>query len=143
MKSVLDETNITLNCVFANKAEAIKTAGQILVDNGYVSEEYIGDMLKREEIVTTYVGNHVAIPHGTSESAEKINYSGISIVQVPEGVPFDDELAYIVIGIAGKNNEHLDILSKIAHVCLDEDNIKFMKNAKTKKEIVDLFREQL
>ena len=61
-KSIFNEDNIRLNASFATKEEAIRAAGQILVDNGYVKEEYIDDMLKREEVVSTYIGNHIAIP---------------------------------------------------------------------------------
>ena len=61
-KSIFNEDNIRLNAAFATKEEAIRAAGQILADNGYVKEEYIDDMLKREEVVSTYIGNHIAIP---------------------------------------------------------------------------------
>ncbi|MFM1651575.1 PTS sugar transporter subunit IIA [Brevibacillus sp. B_LB10_24] len=140
MKSVFDENNIRLNAAFANKEEAIEAAGRILVDNGYVAEEYISDMLKREEIVTTYMGNHVSIPHGVSDSESRIMHSGISFIQVPEGVRFDEEnIAYLIIGIAGKQNEHLEILSNIAIVCSELSNIEKLKNAATKQEIMGLF----
>ncbi|MBS4206616.1 PTS sugar transporter subunit IIA [Bacillus sp. FJAT-50079] len=144
MKSIFDEKNIQMNASFNNKTEAIKAAGEILVNNDYVTEDYILDMLQREEIMSTYMGNHVSIPHGVNESQSKIKRSGISFVQVPEGVSFgEDKLAYIIIGIAGKENEHLEILSNIALVCSELDNIEILKNAETKEEIIELLKGAL
>lgn len=140
MKTIFDEKNIQLNASFTNKEEAIDAAGRILVDNGYVSEAYVSDMLEREKILTTYMGNNVSIPHGVSGSESKIMHSGISFIQVPEGIHFsEDNIAYIIIGIAGKGNEHLEILSNIAIVCSEMENIEKLKTAKSKKEITDFF----
>lgn len=140
-KSIFNEDNIRLNASFARKEEAIRAAGQILADNGYVKEEYIDDMLKREEVVSTYIGNHIAIPHGIVKSEERIMASGISFIQVPEGVNYEGKTANVIIGIAGKNNEHIEILGDIAVACSDLDNVEKLRNAKTKEEILNVFKD--
>lgn len=138
MADILKKDNIILNAEFKNKTEAIQQAGKILLQQGYVTEQYIELMLKREESVSTYIGNNLAIPHGTENSNEEIIKSGISIIQVPDGVDFgSNNLAYIVMGIAGKDNTHLDMLSEIALICSEEENIINMKEAQNKEDIID------
>ncbi|WP_343119298.1 PTS sugar transporter subunit IIA, partial [Clostridioides difficile] len=97
-----------------SKEEAITLAGRKLVENGYVKEEYIPAMLEREKVMTTYMGMGVAIPHGVNEAKKEILSSGIVILQFPNGIDFDGEKAYLLIGIAGVGDEHLEILSNIA-----------------------------
>ncbi|WP_080872731.1 PTS sugar transporter subunit IIA [Oceanobacillus timonensis] len=139
MKKIFNEKNIILNASFTDKKEAIKAAGQILVDHGYVNTAYIDDMLKREEVTSTYIGNHVSIPHGVEDSQNKIIQSGISFIQVPKGVSFGEgKKAYVIIGIAGKGDEHLDILSNIALVCAEGENIEKMRRASSKEDIMNL-----
>lgn len=140
MLDVLTENNIILNSSFKNKNEAIIKSGEILVNNGYVDKAYINSMLERDKDVSVYIGNNVAIPHGMPDSEQYIFKSGISIVQIPDGIKFDTEDAYVVIGIAGKNNTHMEILEKIALVCMEEENIEKIRVAKTKKEILDIFK---
>lgn len=136
---LLHEKNILLNQHFNSKEEAIKKAGELLLNGNYVKENYIEKMLERENISTTYIGNNIAIPHGTSESQKEILKSGISIIQIPEGVSFGHDIAKVVIGIAGKGNTHLGLLSNIAIICSEMDNVDKIVNAKTKKEIFELF----
>ena len=141
MSSILNPNNILLNQKVHNKEEAIRLAGQILVDQGYVDADYIEKMLERETISSTYMGNFVAIPHGTEDAKQSVKASGISIVQVPEGVDFGKGVVKVLFGIAGKDNEHLEILSNIAIVCSDEANVLKIVNASTKEEILALFEE--
>ena len=116
----LKKQDIRLGQEISNKEEAIRKAGEILVENGYVDADYIPAMLEREEIVSTYMGNFIAIPHGTDEAKKSIKSTGISIIQIPGGVSFSkpedtkDKMVFIVFGIAGKDGEHLELLSKIA-----------------------------
>lgn len=139
-RKILNEANILLNQSFKNVEEAIVASGQILVDKGYVTKDYIDQMLERNQRLPVYVGNHVAIPHGLEESRGAIKESGVSIVQVPEGVAFPDgEIAYVFIGIAGKDNSHLEILSVITSSLIDEENVERICKAATAKEIMDVF----
>lgn len=141
-KEVLSKDNIKLNVSLSGKEEAIRYTGSILVDGGYVDEGYIDKMLEREELTSTFMGNSLAIPHGTEDAKKNVLETGISVVTVPDGVDFGGgNIAKILIGIAGKGNEHLEILSNIAIVCSEEENIDKILNATTEEEILDLFSE--
>ncbi|MBP3950980.1 PTS sugar transporter subunit IIA [Bacillus suaedae] len=140
-KEILAVENIELNVSVKDKEEAIRKTGQILVDKGYVEPSYIEKMLEREELTTTYMGNFVAIPHGTEDAKKAVIESGLSIVQVPEGVSFNGEIVKVLIGIAGKGDEHLEILSQIAIVCSEEENVNQIVEAKSAAEILNLFNE--
>ncbi|ANB61162.1 PTS sugar transporter subunit IIA [Anoxybacteroides amylolyticum] len=140
--SVLTKENIVLGAEVGNKEEAIRLAGKVLVDHGYVDEVYIDKMFEREALTSTYMGNFIAIPHGTEEAKALVKKAGLSFIQVPNGVDFGaGNIVKILIGIAGKDNEHLEILSKIALVCLEEENVEKMIQATTKEEILELLNE--
>ena len=139
---VLAKENIVLQAAMNNKEDAIRFTGDVLVKRGYVEPSYIEKMLEREELTSTYMGNFVAIPHGTEDAKESVKESGISIVQVPGGVDFGNgNIVKLLIGIAGKNNEHLDILSQIAIVCSEEENVEKIIHAASAEEILALFEE--
>ncbi|AMA51116.1 PTS sugar transporter subunit IIA [Bacillus inaquosorum] len=139
---VLAKENIKLNQTVSSKEEAIKLAGQTLIDNGYVTEDYIGKMFEREETSSTFMGNFIAIPHGTEEAKREVLHSGISIIQIPDGVEYGEgNTAKVVFGIAGKNNEHLDILSNIAIICSEEENIERLISAKSEEDLIAIFNE--
>ena len=115
MACIFDEDNIQLNIQFDNKYDAIKEAGKILLNRDCIEPEYIDAMIEREDKVSVYIGNGVAIPHGVGGSEKYIKKSGLSFLQIPEGIDFGDgKIAYLVIGIAGVDGEHLDILANIA-----------------------------
>lgn len=140
--SILKSENILLNKSINNKTEAIKVTGQILVNQGYVKQDYIEEMLKREELSSTYMGNYLAIPHGTEEGKSSVVKSGLSVVQVPDGVDFGGgNIVKLLIGIAGKDNEHLELLSQIAIVCSEEENVEKLVQAKSEDEIIRLLGE--
>lgn len=111
------------------KEEAIRAAGQLLAKLGYVEESYIDAMLEREKLVTTYMGLGVAIPHGTSQAKGTVKKSGIVLMQYPQGVDFGEEKAYLVFGIAGVGDGHLDLLGDISNVLDDEEALEKMKTS--------------
>lgn len=123
-----------------SKEEAITAAGKLLHELGYVNENYIPAMLEREKTVSTYMGLGVAIPHGTSEAKGEVKKTGIVLLQYPEGVDFGDEKAYLVFGIAGIGNEHLDLLAKIGTVIEEEENLDKLKQATNPEEILKMFQ---
>ena len=121
----LTEKDIFLGLTAQNKEEAIRFAGQKLVDNDYVKPVYIEAMLERERLTSTYLGESIAVPHGTIEAKESVINTGIVFCQYPAGVKFGEEAddkAKIVIGIAARNNEHLDVIAKLTNA-LDDPNI--------------------
>lgn len=135
---LLREENIFLNQSFSSKEEAIRFAGEALVKAGYVEESYIEAMIERDHMTSTYMGNQVAIPHGTEDAKKAVLRSGFTVIQVPNGVDFDGQQAKLIFGIAGKDGTHLNILSSIAIVCSEEENVEKMVQAKTAKELLDI-----
>ena len=103
-------------------------------------------MIERDNDVSTYMGNFIAIPHGTDEAKRYIKKTGISVVQVPMGVNFssndqEDNLVTVVFGIAGKNDEHLQLLSQIALFCSDVTNVARLADATKADDIIALLKE--
>ncbi|GED67343.1 mannitol-specific phosphotransferase enzyme IIA component [Brevibacillus reuszeri] len=144
MKNILTAEKIMLNAKVATKEEAIRLAGDLLVKAGHVTSAYVEKMQEREQLATTYIGSGVAIPHGTNESKQEIQSTGISIVQVPEGVDFGEgNIAYLLVGIAAVGDEHLEVLSNIAIICSEEENVKRVVQATSAAEIIDLFSEEV
>ncbi|MDY0406138.1 PTS sugar transporter subunit IIA [Virgibacillus sp. 179-BFC.A HS] len=140
-KEILGKDNIELKVSLNSKEEAIRFTGNILVDNGYVEPSYIEKMLEREKVTSTYMGNFVAIPHGTEDAKNAVLETGISVVTVPDGVDFDGNEVKVLIGIAGKGDEHLEVLSKIAIVLSEEENIDKIVNTDSKDDIIRIFDE--
>lgn len=134
--NILVPEGIILNQKSVTKEEAITAAGQLLTDLGYVDKEYIPLMLEREKIVTTYIGMGLAIPHGTTHDEGIIHKTGIVLIQYPEGIDFGDEKAQLLIGIAGKGGEHMEILSKICTALEDETILEKMKTTDDKEWIM-------
>ncbi len=119
--AILTEKRVLLNAHPQTKEEAIRLAGDLLVQDGCVAPEYIEGMLARERIMSTYLGNGVAIPHGQFDDREYIYCTGISVVQVPGGVEWEPgEKAYLVVGIAASKDEHVNVLANLADAVEDE-----------------------
>ena len=97
-------------------------------------------MLEREKTMSTNMGLGFAIPHGVNEAKKEIKESGIVILQFPNGVEYGDSVVYLVIGIAGKGNEHLDILSKIA-ISLDDELVEKLKDSTDVQDFLDIFAD--
>ena len=131
MSELFSNENIFLNQSFEDQNAAIEKAGQALVDAGAVTEDYIQAMKDREAVVSTFMGNGLAIPHGTDEAKNAVLQSGLTLLQIPEGVQWGDDVAKVVVGIAGKDGEHLDLLSKIAITFSEEENVDRIVNAKS------------
>jgi mannitol/fructose-specific phosphotransferase system IIA component len=140
---MLTQSTIQLAAHAPDKSTAIKQAGELLADAGYVAPEYIEGMLAREEIMTTYLGNGVAIPHGQYENRGLIHYTGISVVQLPDGVEWSDgEAVHLVIGIAAIDNEHINILANIAEVIEEPALVEVLATTSDPQEIIDCLTSQ-
>ncbi|MDA3846883.1 MAG: PTS sugar transporter subunit IIA, partial [Vallitaleaceae bacterium] len=118
--------NIRIGLKSDSKEEAIRMAGQILFEGGYVEEGYIDAMVQRDSELSTFIGNGTAIPHGVSDAKKKIKQTGISVLQFPDGVDFNGNMVYLVVGIAGIGNEHLMILSNLAEIIEDEEKVALL-----------------
>lgn len=138
MNLKMKEDLIFLNLESVSKEEAIVAAGEKLVQLGCVDESYIQYMLEREKVMTTYMGMGIAIPHGTNEAKSSVKESGLVFLQYPNGVDFNGEKAYLVIGIAGKGDEHLEILSNIA-INVSDELVDKLKSTSNKQDFIDAF----
>ncbi len=135
---VLPLSSIVLNGNGGTAAQAIDEAGALLVAAGAVEPEYVDAMHEREKSVSTYMGNGLAIPHGTNEAKTSIRRTGISFVRYPEPIDWNGKPAEFVVGIAGAGNDHMALLTRIAHVFLDKDRVAELRAAGTAEEIQDV-----
>lgn len=101
--------------------EAIEFVGRRLVERGSVDDEYVEAMKKREEVVSTYLGNGVALPHGVLESKQAVRRTAIVVAQYPEGVEWGEGTAHLVVGLAANGDEHVTVLSQLAEVLQDTE----------------------
>ncbi|QIV80947.1 PTS mannitol transporter subunit IICBA [Mycolicibacterium frederiksbergense] len=127
--------SIVLNGTGTSAAQAIDEAGSLLVAAGAVEPSYIGAMHEREKSVSTYMGNGLAIPHGTNEAKTAIRRTGISFVRYPDPIDWNGKPAEFVVGIAGAGDDHMALLTRIAHVFLDKDRVAQLRAATTAEEI--------
>ncbi|MBO2942890.1 PTS sugar transporter subunit IIA [Paenibacillus sp. F411] len=138
--SILSADKVVLDAKANDKYEAIRMAGQLLVQAGHVDPEYVDRMVEREDIASTYMGSGLAIPHGTKEGKALIHSTGLSVVRFPEGVDFGgDEPAFVVIGIAGAGGDHMQILTNVAMIFSEEESLEHIMNAATADEIISIF----
>ena len=118
---LLEKKNIVLGCKSVSPEEAIKACGRLMVESGIVPEEYIQGMLDREESFSVAIGNHVAIPHGTNAVKPLIKKTGMVVMTYPDGIEWNDDTVKLVVGIAAKGEEHLELLGRIVEAAEDED----------------------
>ena len=130
--------NVCLNASIKSKAEAIQKAGALLVKNGIIEADYINSMMQREQQANTYLGNGIAIPHGQSNDRHMILKTGISVTQIPHGVVWNPgEMVYLVVGIAAKSDEHLQILANLTQVLDDVDLVQRLALTDDPEEIIE------
>ena len=138
MSDVLTRSQIKMPGSAQSKDDAIRETGEILVEVGAVEPAYIDSMFDRERSVSTYMGNYLAIPHGTNESKETIKRSALSVVRYVEPIDWDGNQVLFALGIAGYQGGHMDILSRIALVFSDTDQVDKLVAAQSAQEIYDL-----
>ncbi|HGN1705630.1 TPA: PTS mannitol transporter subunit IICBA [Providencia rettgeri] len=141
----LSAKHIHLNLTAENKTQAIRFVGQKLVEGGYVEPDYVDAMLAREKLTSTYLGESIAVPHGTIEAKDRVLKTGIVICQYPEGVQFGeepDEVARLVIGIAAQNNEHIEVITRITSALDEEGVIERLCNTQNIQEVLEILASQ-
>ncbi|MBB2993638.1 PTS system mannitol-specific IIC component [Mycolicibacterium iranicum] len=132
---VLPVSSIVLSGTASSAADAITEAGQLLVAAGAVEPAYVDAMHERESSISTYMGNGLAIPHGTNEAKGAIRRTGLSFVRYPEPVDWNGKPAEFVVGIAGAGKDHMALLTKIAQVFLKADDVARLREAQSAEEI--------
>lgn len=119
----MDRAHVALGKKVTDKAGAIEAVGELLVDTGHIQPGYIESMMGRERVANTYLGNGIAIPHGLPKNRDLIKETGIAVVQIPEGVEWNPgERVVLVIGIAARSDEHVEVLGRLTDI-LDREEL--------------------
>lgn len=137
----IERENIHLGLKASNKDEAIRYAGNKLVEMGYAEPEYVDAMFEREKLVPTYLGESIAVPHGTVEAKDRVIKTGIVICQYPGGVQFGedaDDIAKLVIGIAAKNDEHIQVITTITNALDEPEAIDMLTSTDKVEDILNI-----
>ncbi|MGR5347055.1 fused PTS fructose transporter subunit IIA/HPr protein [Vibrio mediterranei] len=135
----LNSSNIKLNQSSNDKLSAIKVIAADLTEKGLVQQGYLEGMLNREGQNSTFLGNGIAIPHGTTDTRDLVRETGVAVHHFPNGVDWGDgNTAYVAIGIAAKSDEHLGILKQLTKVLSADGVEEKLKQAKSANEIIAL-----
>lgn len=134
----VDTRQIQLQARATNKAEAIRLAGQLLVESGCIDAGYITSMLKRENVANTFLGNGISIPHGLPEDRDLIRQTGVAVVQIPAGVTWNPgETARLIVGIAARSDEHIEVLRRLTRVLGDVEQVTRLTQTTDTRDIVE------
>jgi multiphosphoryl transfer protein len=117
---VLPASSVRVGAAAPDSDAAIDIVGGMLVGSGCVTSEYVTEMRARERIVSTYLGNGIALPHGTNEGRTAVRRTGLAVAQFPQGVLWGEERAYLVIGLAALAEEHIGVMARLATILGDE-----------------------
>ncbi|MEU4558317.1 PTS sugar transporter subunit IIA [Actinoplanes sp. NPDC023936] len=142
MSELLDRRAIRLDEKAGSKEEAIRLTGETLVEIGAVRPGYVETMLAREKSISTYVGEGVAIPHGTLGGKELVVRDALAVLRFPAGVDWDGERVSVCVGIAAAGDGHVELLAALAEVLLDEDQARELREA-TEPETVESLLSQI
>ena len=135
----LSNENIFLGMTATSKEEVIKFAGDQLVKLGNVASEYVEGMLAREKLVSTYLGESIAVPHGTIEAKQYVQKTGIVFCQFPHGIQWgedEDDVAKMVVGIAAQGDEHIQVITAITNSLDDDDAIELLKTTTDPQDVL-------
>lgn len=138
MSNIITTEMIRLHGSARNRDDAIREAGSILVEAGAVSADYVDSMFDRESSVSTYMGNLLAIPHGTNEAKASIIRSGVSVVRYDEAIDWDGNEVRFVVGIAGVGDSHLGVLGALATVFSDMSLVEKLLAAASETEVEEI-----
>jgi phosphoenolpyruvate-protein phosphotransferase len=134
----IDERQILLRADAENKQEAISQVGKLLVQTGCIDAGYIDSMLAREKVANTFLGNGIAIPHGLPENRDLIERTGIAVVQIPDGITWNPgETARLIVGIAAKSDEHIEVLRRLTRVLADEEQVARLTRTNDPRDIIE------
>ena len=137
-RDILPAGAIRLGLHATDKQDAIRQAGQALVDVGAAGPEYVDGMIEREGQVSTYMGEGVTIPHGTNEARAHIRRAALGFLQFPDGVDWDGRTCYVAIPIASASDEHVGIMSALASVLADKTRAEQLRTATTVEQVQEI-----
>lgn len=140
----LTSNNIKLSQSQANKQDAIRAIAADLAEKGLVDSGYVEGMLNREAQNSTFLGNGIAIPHGTTDTRSLVKQTGVAVHHFPSGVDWGDgNTVYVAIGIAAKSDEHLGILKQLTKVLSADGVEEKLKQARTENDVIALLNGEV
>jgi mannitol PTS system EIIA component len=139
----LDPRAIRLNASATGRDDAIRQCGEALLAVGAVEEAYLDTMIERERSISTYVGEGVAIPHGTLAAKDAVRHDAISVVRFPAGVDWDGDRVTVCIGIAARGNGHVALLAQLAEILMEPDQAQALREATEVAEVVRLLQSTI
>lgn len=142
LTELLAEKSINLTAEAKDRDDAIRQAGEALLAAGAIDASYIDAMLERENSVSTYVGEGVAIPHGTLAGKDAVKSDALVLLRFPDGVDWDGNPVSVAIGIAAKGNGHIALLSQLATVLLEPEKAEALRNATTTEQVYELLASE-
>ena len=140
LSKLLAESSIRLEQSATNQEDAIRQTGAALLGAGAIDASYIDAMLERERSVSTFVGEGVAIPHGTLAGKYSVKNDALVVLRFPDGVDWDGNDVRVCVGIAARGNGHIALLSQLATVLLDPDRAAALRAATTSAEVYELLK---
>ena len=138
--AILEARAIRLDERAASRDDAIRRCGGVLVEIGAVDPAYVGTMLAREQSISTYVGEGVAIPHGTLEGKSAVRRDALAVVRFPETVDWDGNPVTVCVAIAAQGDGHVDILAELAEILMDEDRAEALRGATDPDEVLQILK---
>lgn len=138
MTNFLQLAGIRLGATASSREEAVRLCGELLQGLGAVEGGYIDAMWERENIISSYMGEGVALPHGTDASRKNVNFAQLVFVRFSEPVDWDGEEVKLCIGIAAKGDEHGELLGNLAEKLLDPSSYKSLMESTSTTELLEL-----
>lgn len=129
LDELLPESSVVLGAKHPDRDSAIRAAGQLLVDAGAVDPDYIEQMLERERVVSTFVGDGIAMPHGTLTAKNDVKSEGLSLIVLAEPVDWAGQRVSVVIAIAAHGRRYITLLSQLAANLLDDGRAGALRTA--------------
>lgn len=136
---LLSSERIVLDAAGDSRDEAIERAGRMLVEAGAVDASYVEAMHAREATVSTYMGNLLALPHGTNDAKDSVRETALTFVRYPGGVDWNGREVRFVVAVAARGDDHLALLGRIAKVFADTEQVERLERATSPEEVRDIF----
>jgi PTS system mannitol-specific IIA component len=138
VRDLLDPRAVLIGADVADRDHAIRVCGEALVAVGAVTGEYVEAMLERERSVSTYIGEGVAIPHGTLAGKDLVHHSALSFVRFAGEVDWAGSPVSVGIGIAARDGGHIAILAQLAEILMNPERAAALRDATTADEVITL-----
>ncbi|MFL6054173.1 MAG: PTS sugar transporter subunit IIA [Actinoallomurus sp.] len=140
MPDLLDRAAVRLDAVAADRDDAIRQCGAALLDVGAVDSTYVDAMVERERSISTYVGEGVAIPHGTLAGKDAVRHDALCVLRFPAGVDWDGNHVALCVGIAAKGDGHVRLLSELAQILLDPERARALRETADVDQVIRLLQ---